>query len=206
MEVLCFKWYFWGPGAPDLPFVLLNQWFRGGISRCKTGKKREITDLVEIWWFPQEIAKPHRKQQFPIKTGFLVPRRARRKRRQEFKWFGGGTSRVPNRKNQEFTENHWNPLLNGNSVEFHWNHRIPWKSSFHAVSAPQESLPNHLNSCLLLGLAGAVHGKINFEAKREEMDGNLGTLHHFHPFPPICTLFCLKAGSVVPRLANPTKT
>ena len=147
---------------------------------------------MEIWWFPQEIAKFHRKQQFPIKTGFLVPRRARRKRRQEFKWFGGGTSRVPNRKNQEFTGNHWNPLFNGNSVEFHWNHRIPWKSSFHAVSAPQESLPNHLNSCLLLGLAGAVHGKVNFEAKIEEMDGNSVILPHFHPFPPIGTLFAYK--------------
>ena len=45
------------------------------------------------------------KTAIPLKTGFLVPRRARRKRRQEFKWFGGGISRVPNRKNQEFTKN-----------------------------------------------------------------------------------------------------
>ena len=28
--VFCFKWYFWGPGAPAPPFSLLNQWFRGG--------------------------------------------------------------------------------------------------------------------------------------------------------------------------------
>ena len=196
MVVSCLKWYFWGPGAPDLPFVLLNQWFRGGISRCKTGKRREITDLVEILRFPQEIAKPHVEQQFPIKTGFPVPRRARRKRRQEFKWFRGGISGVPNRKNQECTKNRWNPILNGNSVKSHQNHRISRNSTFHAVSATQGPLRNHLNSCLLLGPAGAVHGKVNSEAKREEMDGNLATLHHFHTFPPICTF---SAQKLVPR-------
>ncbi len=44
---------------------------------------------------------------------------------------------------------------------------------------------------------------------RSKNRGNGWKFGHFTPFPPISTHwhpFCLQAGSVVPRLANPTKT
>ena len=145
--VFCFKWYFWGPGAPDPPFSLLNQWFRGGgISRCTTGKwwkSPEIRILMEILWFSQNFAKFHRKAEFPIKTDYSVPRRARPRKQQRNQWFRGGILRVPNPEILEFSENHRNPDFHGNSVNSSQKYKMSGNPTFYAVSASQGTYEKH---------------------------------------------------------------
>ena len=146
MVVFCLKWYFWGPGAPDLPFVLLNQWFRGGISRCKTGKKRKslkIKILVEILWFSQKFTEFHKKAEFPFKTDSSVPRCARPSKQQLNQSFRGGFLRVPNPEILKFSGNHRKPLFHGNSVNFPENDKIPGNSTFYASSASQVPYEKH---------------------------------------------------------------
>ena len=146
MVVFCLKWYFWGPGAPDLPFWLLNQWFWGGIFRCKPGKKRKITKnkiLVGILWFSQKSATFHRNAEFPFKTDSSVPRRARPSKQQLNQLFRGGFLRVPNPEILKFSENHRKPLFHGNSVNFHENDKIPGNSTFYASSASQVPCEKH---------------------------------------------------------------
>ncbi len=146
MEVLCLKWYFWGPGAPDLPFVLLNQWFRGGISRCKTGKKRKITENQDFSGNSVMFTEIHKipyNAEFPFKTDSSVPRRARPWKQQLKPSFRGGFLRVPNPEILKFSENHRKPLFHGNSVNFHENDKIPGNSTFYASSASQVPYEKH---------------------------------------------------------------
>ena len=117
-----------------------------GAQPGKWWKSPEIRILIEILWFSQDFAKSHRKAEFPIKTDYPVPRRARPRKQQRNQWFRGGILRVPNPEILEFSENHGNPDFHGNSVNSSEKYKISENPTFYAVSASQGTYEKHRKS------------------------------------------------------------
>ena len=138
-----------GPRRASPTICIVKPMVSGGVfpgaQPGKWWKSPEIRILMEILWFSLHFAKFHRKSEFPIKTDYSVPRRARPRRQQRNQWFRVGILRVQNPEILEFSGNHGNPDFHGNSVNSSENtkyQKIPLFTRFPRHKEPMKSIGN----------------------------------------------------------------